>query len=126
MMKHPVQSGKAPAPVGPYSQAVEAGGVVYCAGQIPLDPVTGAMTNASIEDETRQVMENLRAVLDAAGCTFANVVKTTIYLTDMASFPNVNEVYGRYFDETPPARATVSVAALPGGAGVEIDCIAVK
>ncbi|MFC1511865.1 RidA family protein [Candidatus Latescibacterota bacterium] len=119
-----VRTDQAPASVGPYSQAIVAGGMVYCAGQIALDPATSGMVVGDIADETRRVMENLGAVLEAAGSSFDRVVKTTIYLRDMAVFPRVNEVYGSYFGACPPARATVQVSALPKGAGVEIDCIA--
>lgn len=120
-----IATDQAPAAIGPYSQAVQAGGFVFCSGQIPLDPVTGDMVSGDIRQETRRVMENLRGVLQAAGCDFGCVVRTTIYLTDMADFPAVNEVYGGYFADQKPARATVAVAALPKGARVEIDAVAV-
>lgn len=116
---------KAPAAIGPYSQAVKAGGFLFCSGQIPLDPVSGEMVCGSIEEETAQVMKNLQAVLEASGAGFGQVVKTTIYLADMADFPAVNQVYGEYFPEVKPARATVAVAALPRSARVEIEAIAV-
>lgn len=116
----------APAAIGPYSQAVLHGNMVFLSGQIPLDPATGQLVKGSITDETARVLDNLAAVLEAAGCTFANVVRTTIYLTDLADFQAVNEAYGQRFSGTFPARATVQVAALPRGARVEIDAIAVK
>lgn len=124
--KRTVSTREAPAAIGPYSQAVEAGGFVFLSGQIPLDPVTGELVSGSIQDETRRVMENLKAVLAAAELSFADVVKTTIYVTDIGDFAAVNEVYGSYFKEEPPARATVQVAALPKGARVEMDAVARK
>ena len=121
-----VHSDSAPKAIGPYSQAISAGGMLFCSGQIPLDPKTGEMVGASdVRAQARQVMENLKAVLAAGGASFANVVKTTIYLKDLADFGAVNEVYGGYFQAAPPARATVQVAGLPRGALVEIDAIAV-
>lgn len=116
---------KAPAPIGPYNQAILAGNTLYVSGQIPVDPTTGEVV-WGIEAATVQVMENLRAVLAEAGATFKDVVKTTIFLNDMGQFAQVNEVYGRYFEEeTAPARETVQVAKLPKGVEVEISCIAV-
>ena len=116
----------APKAIGPYSQAVRAGDFVFLSGQIPFDPQTGALIKSTIEIETQRVMENLRAVLVAAGCTFANVARTTIYLTDMNDFAAVNAEYGKAFEgvETLPARATVEVRGLPRGARVEIDAVA--
>jgi 2-iminobutanoate/2-iminopropanoate deaminase len=127
MASQPISSPAAPQAIGPYSQAVVATGhrTVYCSGQIPLDPATGAMVAGDIRAQTERVMRNLEAVLAAAGGSFAHVVKTTIFLTDLSDFAQVNEVYGAYFTGTPPARATVQVAALPKGAQVEIDAIAV-
>lgn len=119
-----IATDKAPAAIGPYSQAVRAGGLLFCSGQIALDPITGEMVSGSIEEETRRVMENLQELLGAAGVGFDNVLKTTIYLVDMADFPTVNQVYGGYFSASKPARATVAVAALPRGARVEIEAIA--
>ena len=117
----------APAPVGPYNQAVKAGGVLYCSGQIALDPATGAMVGGGdVEAETRQVLANLQAVLAAAGATPQQVVRTTVFLADLADFAKVNALYAEVFGAgVPPARACVEVAALPKGARVEIDCIAV-
>ncbi len=113
----------APAPIGPYSQAVVCGGFVWVSGQIPLDPHTGALVSDDVAAQTRRVIENLKAVLAAAGCSPADVVKTTIYLTDLSTFQTVNEIYGQTFTGN-PARATVQVAALPRGAKVEIECVA--
>lgn len=118
-------SPNAPAAIGPYSQAVEAGGFVFSSGQIPLDPKTGALVGGDISAQTERVMQNLEAVLKAGGLDFSNVVRCTIFLQDMNDFAKVNEVYGRYFPANPPSRATVQVAALPKGARVEIDAIAV-
>ncbi|HEY4441746.1 MAG TPA: Rid family detoxifying hydrolase [Candidatus Elarobacter sp.] len=115
----------APAAIGPYSQAISAGGFLFTSGQIALDPLTGELAGDDVEAQTRQVTANLAAVLAAAGLTFADVVKTTIYLVDMADFAKVNAVYGELFDGgVPPARSTVAVAGLPRGARVEIDAIA--
>jgi reactive intermediate/imine deaminase len=117
----------APAPVGPYNQAVKAAGLLFCSGQIALDPATGAMVgDGDVELETRQVLANLQAVLAAAGCTPQQVVRTTVFLADLADFAAVNAIYGEVFGEgVSPARACVEVAALPKAARVEIDCIAV-
>ncbi|MGE5246655.1 MAG: RidA family protein [Betaproteobacteria bacterium] len=123
-MKSAVTSAHAPKAIGPYSAAVRAGRAVYVSGQIPLDPATGQMVDGDVAAQTRRVMENLKAVLEAAGLTFAHVVKTTIFLADMNDFGKVNEVYGGYFAEPYPARATVQVARLPRDARVEIDLIA--
>lgn len=120
-----VRTDGAPAPVGPYSQAIEHGGWVFASGQVPLDPATGKLVGGDIEAQTRAVLANLKAVLEAGGASFSNVVRTTIYLTDLADFPRVNAVYGEHFSNEPqPARATVQVAALPLGAEIEIDAIA--
>ncbi len=119
-----ITTDKAPAAIGPYSQAIKTGGLLFCSGQIPLDPVSGEMVTGSIEEETGRVMENLKGVLESAGTGFDRVVKTTIYLTDMADFPAVNQVYGGYFPAVKPARATVAVAALPRAARVEIEAVA--
>jgi 2-iminobutanoate/2-iminopropanoate deaminase len=124
-MMEPIATKDAPAAVGPYSQAVRAGEIVFLSGQIPLDPATGQMVPGDIGAQTERVLENLRAVLAAAGCTFADVARTTIYLVDLAHFATVNEIYGRALSPPYPARATVQVSALPRGAQVEIDAIAV-
>ena len=121
-----MHSDEAPKAIGPYSQAIKAGNLLFCSGQIPLDPKTGEMVGAGdVRLQAKQVMANLAAVLKAGGSSFANVVKTTIYLKDLADFGAVNEIYGSHFAEAPPARATVQVAGLPRGALVEIDAIAV-
>jgi 2-iminobutanoate/2-iminopropanoate deaminase len=125
-MKKVISTTDAPKAIGPYSQAIAAGSLVFCSGQIPLDPETGEMVQGDIEEQTRRVMKNLQGVLEAAGCSFDSVVKTTIFLTDLADFAKVNEIYGIYFQSDPPARSTVQVAALPKGAGVEIEAVAVK
>jgi reactive intermediate/imine deaminase len=120
-----VRTAAAPAPVGPYSQAVVAGGFVFASGQIPLDPATGKLVGGEIEAQTERVLDNLRAVLEAAGSSLDQVVRASVYVVDLAVFPRVNAVYARYFGSDPkPARSTVQVAALPLGAQVEIDVIA--
>jgi 2-iminobutanoate/2-iminopropanoate deaminase len=115
---------KAPGAIGPYSQAIIANGFVFTAGQIPLDPAAGKIVEGGIVEQTDRVMANLQEVLRAAGATWADVVKTTVYLHDLAHFPTVNEVYGKWLGDSRPARSTVQVAALPRGALVEIDVIA--
>lgn len=115
----------APAAVGPYSQAVQAGDFIYTAGQIPLVPETGNLVEGGIEEQTQQVMKNLASVLEAAGSSLANIVKTTIFVTNLADFATINQVYGSFFENKPPARSTVQVAALPLGATVEIEAVAV-
>ena len=125
-MRKAVHSDEAPKAIGPYSQAVKAGNLLFCSGQIPLDAKSGEMVGGSdVKAQTKQVMENLRAVLKAGGSSFAQVVKTTIFLADLGHFKDVNEIYGGYFADAPPARATVQVAGLPRGALVEIDAVAV-
>lgn len=123
-MKEIVSTNKAPGAIGPYSQAVKAGGMVFCSGQIPIDPATGEFVSDDVAEQTEQVLKNLGEVLAAAGSGFGNVVKTTIFLADMGDFATVNEIYGRYFTDNKPARATVQAARLPRDAKVEIDCIA--
>jgi 2-iminobutanoate/2-iminopropanoate deaminase len=125
-MKKIISTDKAPAAIGPYSQAIEAQGFVFVSGQIPLDPKTGALAAGGIREQTKQVMENGKAILAAAGCGMDRVVKATIYLKDMGDFAPVNEVYGSYFSSNPPARATVEVSRLPRDVAVEIDFIAMK
>lgn len=115
---------KAPGAIGPYSQAIVANGFVFTAGQIPLDPAAGKIVDGGIVEQTDRVMQNLQEVLRAAGVTWADVVKTTVYLHDLAHFPTVNEVYGKWLGDARPARSTVQVASLPRGALVEIDVIA--
>ena len=124
-MKKIISTPDAPAALGPYSQAVRVGSTVYCAGQIPLDPKSGEIVSGGIEVQTRRVLDNLTAVLKAEELAFGNIVKTTIFLMDLGDFQKVNEVYGSYFKQQPPARSTVQVAALPKGARVEIEAIAV-
>lgn len=124
MDKKEIRTDRAPSPVGPYSQAVQSGGFIFCSGQIALEPDTGKLIDADIESETKQVMENLKAVLEAAGSSLNHVVKTSIFLRDINDFGRVNSVYASYFKDIPPARSTVQAAALPKGAGVEIECIA--
>lgn len=120
-----ISTAEAPAAVGPYSQAIRYGDLVYTAGQIPLIPESGQLVGGGIEAQTQQVMQNLSRVLEAAGSSLKDVVKTTIFVTDLAHFATVNQVYGRFFESEPPARSTVQVAALPLGAGVEIEAVAV-
>ena len=121
----PVLSGNAPAPIGPYSQAIRIGDLLFCSGQIPIDPATGTLIDGDIAAQTRRALDNLAAVLAAAGTSFARVVKTTIFLVDMGDFATVNPIYGERFGAgTPPARSTVAVAALPLGARIEIEAVA--
>ena len=124
MKKKVVATDRAPEAIGPYSQAVSTGDVVYCSGQVPLEPVSGELIEGAIGQQTRRCLENLGEVLQAAGTSFDRVVKVTAYLVDMGDFPEFNEAYGDFFTTDPPARATVGVAALPKGARVEVDCIA--
>jgi 2-iminobutanoate/2-iminopropanoate deaminase len=126
MSKKVVFTKQAPEPIGPYSQAIEAGNMVFISGQIAIQPATGGLITSNIDDETTQVMANLDAILKVVGLTFADVVKTTIFLKDMNNFPKVNAVYGQYFQQQPPARETVEVSRLPKDANVEISCIAIK
>lgn len=120
-----VATEKAPGAIGPYSQAVKVNGMVFCSGQIPIDPATGEFVSGGIAEQTEQVFKNLGEVLKAAGASFDSVVKTSVFLADMGDFAAMNEIYGRYFDSNKPARATVQAARLPKDALVEIDCIAV-
>jgi 2-iminobutanoate/2-iminopropanoate deaminase len=124
--KQVILTPKAPQPIGPYSQAIQAGNLVFCSGQIPLDPASGQVVGTDVVVQSRQVMENMKAVLEAAGTSFDGVVKTTIFLKNMGDFPKVNEVYATYFKGTPPARSTVEVARLPKDVLVEVECIAMK
>ncbi len=123
-MRQIIKTGEAPQAIGPYSQAVVAGGLVFASGQIPLDPATGEFVEGGISEQTEQVLRNLSKVLEAAGTSLARVVKTTVFLADMNDFAAMNEVYGRYFEREPPARSTVQAARLPRDARVEIDVIA--
>jgi len=124
-MKHIMNTENAPAPIGPYNQAVKSGHLLYSSGQIPIDAATGIMVEGGIREQTIQVLENLKAVLEGAGGTLEDVIKTTVFLADMNDFPEVNTIYGEYFiAENAPARSTVQVAALPLGSLVEIELVA--
>ena len=123
-MKVKVQTDSAPAAIGPYSQAIRANGFVYVSGQIPIQPETGQFVAGGIAEQTEQVLKNLKALLEASGSSLAQVVKTTVFLVDMKEFAAMNEVYGKYFSDTPPARATVAAAGLPRDARVEIEAVA--
>jgi 2-iminobutanoate/2-iminopropanoate deaminase len=125
-MKKIIRTDNAPAPIGPYNQAVAFGNMLFISGQIALDPATGNLVQPNIQGETAQVMKNLQAILTEAGMDFSNVIKTSIFLMDMGQFAQVNEVYGSYFSVDPPARETVQVAGLPKGVNVEISMIAAK
>jgi 2-iminobutanoate/2-iminopropanoate deaminase len=123
-MKKPIFSSEAPAAIGPYSQAMRSGRFLFCSGQIPLDPQSGELVSGDIAAQTRRVLDNIGAILRMEGLTFDDVVKTTIFLTNLGDFQTVNEVYGSYFKHDPPARSTVQISALPRGANVEIEVIA--
>jgi 2-iminobutanoate/2-iminopropanoate deaminase len=124
MAKTVISTNEAPEAIGPYSQAVGSGDFIFCSGQVGLDPATGELGSTDVAEQTRQAMRNLQAVLSSAGAGFADVVKVTAYLTDLGDFATFNEVYGEFFEGAPPARATVGVAALPKGAKVEVECVA--
>jgi 2-iminobutanoate/2-iminopropanoate deaminase len=126
MSKTIINTEKAPAPIGPYNQAVKANGFVFVSGQVPLDPARGTLVTGSVKDEAQQVMKNLDAILKEAGISFSHIVKTTIFLSDMSLFADVNEVYGSFFTDDAPARETVAVKGLPRGVNVEISVIAVE
>lgn len=126
MSRKVIATDQAPGAVGPYSQAIDSDGIVFCSGQIPLDPATGELVSGSIAEETRRCFQNLGAVLDAAGATLDEVVKVTAFLTDMNDFPEFNDAYAEFFGDDPPARATVGASSLPKGARVEVECIARK
>ena len=121
--RQPVTAPDAPAPAGPYSHAVRSGGLLFCSGQVPIDPATGALVEGSIGDQARQCLENLTTVCAQAGVTLTDAVRMSVYVTDISTFAQVNEVYGTYFESDPPARTTIGVAALPGGAQIEMDAI---
>ena len=125
MSKTVIYSAQAPEPIGPYSQAILAGNLLFISGQIAIDRASGNLITSNIEDETRLVMRNLEAILNAAGLNFGDVVKSTIFLKDMNNFPKVNEIYGQYFTKEPPARETVEVSRLPKDVNVEISCVAI-
>ncbi len=122
----PILTSEAPAAVGPYSQAMQAGNLVFLSGQIPLDPATGVLVGEDIAEQTEQVLKNVQAVLQAAGLGFSNVIKSTIFLVDLGHFEVVNKLYAQYFGEHRPARSTIQVVALPKGARVEIECVALR
>ena len=124
-MKEIIQTDNAPQAIGPYSQAVKVSGLIFASGQIPTDPQTGQFVSGGIQEQTEQVLKNLAAVLEAAGSGLQQVVKTTVFLIDMQEFAAMNEVYGRFFDDQPPARATVEAARLPRDARVEIEAVAI-
>jgi 2-iminobutanoate/2-iminopropanoate deaminase len=126
MTRRAVSTASAPAAVGPYSQAIATDDLVFCSGQVGLDPATGTLVEGGLEEQAERAIANLSAVLDAAGCTWADVVKTTCFLIDINDFATFNAVYGRYMPDPPPARSTFAVAALPKGASVEIEAIAVR
>ncbi len=125
-MKNVIFSAEAPAAVGPYSHAIDCGNMVFLSGQVPLVPETGLIAEGGIEGQARQMFENIKAVLSSCGLGFENVVKTTVFMTDLADFATLNAIYAEYFPENPPARSCVQVAALPKGALVETECIAVR
>lgn len=126
MTKTVIYSDKAPEPIGPYSQAIQSGNMLFVSGQIAIETSSGKIITSDIEAETVQVMANLEEILKSAGADFRSIVKTTIFLKNMDNFPKVNEVYGRYFKDAPPARETVEVSRLPKDVNVEISCIALK
>jgi 2-iminobutanoate/2-iminopropanoate deaminase len=123
-MREPLSTPNAPAAIGPYSQAIRAGDYLFVSGQIPLDPATGTLVDGDVAAQTHRVLRNLGAILEAAGASFQHVVKTTVYLADMAEFAAMNEVYGTYFPAPPPARATIQAARLPRDVRVEIELVA--
>lgn len=126
MKRKRISASQAPAAIGPYSQAILVDDTLYCSGQLGIDPETGSLRKGSIEEETEQVLENIGAVLNAAGMDYTDVVKCTVYLADMAEYAQMNEIYSRYFSEHPPAREAVEVASIPRDARVEISCVAVS
>ena len=121
--RQPVMAPDAPQPAGPYSHAVRSGGLLFCSGQVPIDPATGSLVDGPIGDQARQCLENLKLVCAQAGAQLSDAIRMSIYVTDISQFADVNEAYGTYFDADPPARTTIGVAALPGGARIEMDAI---
>jgi 2-iminobutanoate/2-iminopropanoate deaminase len=121
--RQPVMAPDAPQPAGPYSHAVRSGGLLFCSGQVPIDPATGSLVDGPIGDQARQCLENLKLVCAQAGAQLSDAIRMSIYVTDISQFADVNEAYGTYFDADPPARTTIGVAALPGGAQIEMDAI---
>jgi 2-iminobutanoate/2-iminopropanoate deaminase len=126
MTRHAVATAGAPAAIGPYSQGIASGELVFCSGQIGLDPATGSLVEGGVEAQAERALRNLAAVLDAASCSFGDVVKTTLFLADIGDFATVNAIYGRFMPDPPPARSTFAVGALPKGALVEVEAIAVR
>lgn len=126
MTRRAVSTSSAPSAVGPYSQAIATDDLVFCSGQVGLDPATGELVSGGVEAETERALKNLAAVLDAGGCSLGDVVKTTCFLADIADFASFNAIYGRFFPDPPPARSTFQVAALPKGARVEVEAVAVR
>ncbi|RQO29899.1 reactive intermediate/imine deaminase [Taibaiella sp. KBW10] len=126
MEKKIINTTAAPAPIGPYNQATQFGNMLFVSGQIPMDSATGTIVSSGIQDETRKVLENVQAILEAAGMDFSHVLKSTIFITDMAQFGEINEVYAQFFTANEPARETVQVAGLPRGVNIEISVIAAK
>ena len=126
MTRRAVSTSAAPSAVGPYSQGIATDDLVFCSGQVGFEPTTGELVGGGVEGQCERAIKNLEAILDAGGCTLADVVKTTVFLTDIADFASVNAVYGRFFPDPPPARSTFAVAALPKGALIEIEAIAVR
>ncbi len=125
-MKKIISTGKAPAAIGPYSQAVEAGGLIFISGQLPIDPATGKLAPPGIEAQTETVIKNLEGILKSEGLGLENILKTTVFMADLGQFARMNEIYGRFFANNPPARATIEVKALPKAALVEIEAIAAR
>ncbi len=123
-MKEIISTSKAPSAIGPYSQAVKVGNLIFISGQIPIDPSSGNMVNGDIKEQTKRVLENIKGILESVGASLANVVKTTVFMIDLSEFSLMNEVYKDYFPEKPPARSTIQVSALPRGAKIEIEAIA--
>jgi 2-iminobutanoate/2-iminopropanoate deaminase len=126
MTRHAVATAGAPAAIGPYSQGIASGQLVFCSGQIGLDPATGSLVEGGVEAQAERALRNIAAVLDAASCSFGDVVKTTLFLADIGDFVTVNAIYGRFMPDPPPARSTFAVGALPKGALVEVEAIAVR
>uniref|UniRef100_A0A7C3RME5 RidA family protein n=1 Tax=Dictyoglomus thermophilum TaxID=14 RepID=A0A7C3RME5_DICTH len=124
-MKEIISTSKAPSAIGPYSQAVKVGNLIFISGQIPIDPSSGNMVDGDIKEQTKRVLENIKGILEAVGASLANVVKTTVFMIDLSEFSLMNEVYKDYFPEKPPARSTIQVSALPRGAKIEIEAIAI-
>jgi 2-iminobutanoate/2-iminopropanoate deaminase len=124
-MKEIISTSKAPSAIGPYSQAVKVGNLIFISGQIPIDPSSGNMVNGDIKEQTKRVLENIKGILESVGASLANVVKTTVFMIDLSEFSLMNEVYKDYFPEKPPARSTIQVSALPRGAKIEIEAIAI-